>query len=124
MDCVNLAAGIYRALGLIQDFHPPDYRLDGGRSLVRSQLLDYIEGTGLFTLVSEPGTARPDTDAIQPGDLLTFRWHRVAHHVGVATVGTHFVQALEGAGVIESDIDDPTHRRRLVRIYRPMEAKV
>ncbi len=117
VDCVGLAAGIYQALGVISALTPPDYQLDGGRTLKRSLLEDWLATRPEFVPV---WTLGDDACAPATGDLLCFKWHKVAHHVGVVTTGSLFVQAVEQHGVIESDLDDPTCRRRLHRIYRPV----
>ncbi|MHB8520734.1 MAG: C40 family peptidase [Limisphaerales bacterium] len=51
VDCVHLAAEIYRAAGIIDNFLPPQYSLDGGQHLDVSVIETYLEGLPQFACV-------------------------------------------------------------------------
>lgn len=115
VDCVCLAAAIYRELGILEDFRPPPYRLDAGANLPQSMVHEYLAKTGRFQSLELPAE-------IQAGDLLCFRVKstHVDHHVGLAVSSRQFVHAAEKAGVVLSDMQDSFYRRRLSAVFRPI----
>lgn len=120
VDCVRLAAEIYLRLGVISEFDPPPYHLDGGNHLDRSQVLEYLQAHGDFHPVPGWWSQRPAEQwDVLPGDLLVMKIGRVEHHVGVVIDPPRFVHALASHGVIESTFMDPTYRSRVTAVYRP-----
>lgn len=115
-DCVWVAEGIYRALGVIppQDFGW--YTVGAGSHLEASLVAAGVVRSGAFE------NALPVTiGAVLPGDLLGFKLGRVIHHVGIVLEGTRFIHSIQTVGVTESDLRDPTWSTRLYAIWRPMQ---
>lgn len=113
VDCVNLAAGIYQALGVVEEFNPPKYALKAGHVLEQSQITEYLEQTGRFHRLSiDQG---PMT-----GDLLCFRVGKVEHHVGVLLRWPSFIHVLRGYPVMTASLYDPTWEERLTSTWRPL----
>lgn len=117
VDCVNLVVAIYQRFDLLNPFHPPFYQIDDGKRLKESLLETTIAGTGQFYAVWDSWLH--ELKCIT-GDLLCFQSSRVTHHCGVLTSGTQFIHATENNGVIESDLEDETMRRRLRKVFRPL----
>lgn len=111
VDCVNLAAGIYLALGVIQEFWPPPYLMDEGIHSSTSKVLDYLRDNGRFVPVDKPEIA---------GDLLCLRIERIVYHVGVFIGGTSFMHVFKGESVMVSDVRDSTWSSRFDRVFRPI----
>jgi cell wall-associated NlpC family hydrolase len=113
VDCVNLMAAIFTESGALDGWEFPAYTMDGGDHRDASQVLDWLDDHPRFQRL-------PTGEAVQPGDLLSFRLGRVPHHVGLLLAGNRFIHALRNYGVIESQLDDPTFGKRLVAVYRPV----
>lgn len=112
VDCVQLAAGLYISTGLLPDFKPGRYEMDGGQHNSYSQVISWLEGNASFQRAEMP---------LQVGDLLCFRMGRQVHHVGVVLTERTFVHVCQGYTVREAWIDDSTWRKRLTAIFRPMD---
>ena len=113
MDCIAVPAWVYLKTGLLKEFNPPAYTLDGGRHRDLSQVLAWLRASPLFFEVAR---ATP----CAPGDALCFRQSRSAHHVGLMITEHEFIHAAERYGVIKSSLEDPVYRRALVAIFRPV----
>lgn len=113
VDCVHLAAEIYRECGHLPEFKPGNYTMDGGFHNPISQVLSWLELSPHF----QPGTL-----PARPGDLLCFRIGKCVHHVGVALSERHFLHVMRGATVSIARIDDPAWSKRLTEIYQPIES--
>lgn len=116
VDCVHLVAEIYRRIGVISEFSPPSYTIDGGNHSQNSPVDEYLSGTGKFRKMAN---ALPDHE-LEPGDLLTFRVGRMPFHCGLHLGKLRFVHAMQPQGVIESTLRDPTYWRRLTGVWRPL----
>ena len=110
VDCVQLAGAIYIGCGFLDEFAPGTYSMDGGKHAERSQVVDWVEQSGRFDLV----------ETIQAGDLLCFKMGKQIHHVGVAVSPLKFVHVYRGYSVRESLVNDPTWKKRLAAVYRPV----
>lgn len=118
VDCVHLAAALYRECGLIKDFTPPQYTMDQGSHARTSSLREYIISTGVF---EEVKVVHSLVDTAVIGDLLEIKLGRVSHHVGVMLRSPDFLHVYQHQDVMVSDLRDPTWARRIVGIYRPIE---
>jgi len=114
VDCVWLAASLYIGTGHLTEFKPGTYTMDGGQHNPLSQVTAWLERSERFVRAEFP----PEV-----GDLLCFRIGKCVHHVGVVLTEKTFLHVIQGYTVRESHIDDPTWRKRLAMIYRPVEAK-
>jgi cell wall-associated NlpC family hydrolase len=115
VDCVWLAAELYRALGVLTQPKFPSYAISAGSHLDASKVSKFVDASGAFEPV--PPVA---ANAIA-GDLLGFKLGRVIHHVGVVTDPPRFVHAAAGLGVCEASLQDPLWAKRLSAIWRPIE---
>lgn len=115
VDCVNLAIGIYQAVGVIGEIKLPSYSVGAGLHLTVSAVAECVMGTG--RALSLPLDAE-----IQTGDMLGFKFGRVTHHVGVVTENRRFVHSLRPNGVSEGMLSDPTFGANLTHIWRALEA--
>lgn len=113
VDCVQLAGAIYIEAGILSEFAPAPYTMDGGTHRDTSAVLEWLTASPAFA---------PTTDAPRCGDLLVFRSGRVEHHVGVMVSSETFVHALRVCNVIESHVQDSTWSRRLTAVYRPKDS--
>jgi probable lipoprotein NlpC len=116
VDCVWLAAEIYRVLGVVPLQKLPRYTVGAGSHLEASKVAEGVAASGAFE-----GVTPADIETVRPGDLLGFKLGRVIHHVGIVVEGTRFIHAIATIGVTESDLRDPTWGRRLGAIWRPIE---
>lgn len=116
VDCVWLAAEMYRALGVIppQDFGM--YTVGAGSHLEASKVAEGVVKSGAFESVEPVAIV-----SARPGDLLGFKLGRVIHHVGVVLEWAKFIHSIAAVGVTESDLRDPTWGNRLWAIWRPVE---
>lgn len=118
VDCVSLLSQLYDEAGfqwrtnLPDDF--PAYTCDGGQAS-QSKVIRFLAG-------------RPDLERIADvdsplitGDILCFTASKTVHHVGAVVRGRRFIHAIRSHGVILSLVDDPTYRKRLEAIFRPVE---
>lgn len=114
VDCVHLAAEVYKECGLFASYHFPGYTLDGGQHQRDSKVLAWLQGNGQFEPVSKPFSD------LRPGDLLCFKLRRVEHHVGVMIHDTRFLHCWAGRTAAFADIQDPVYRRLLTAVFRPV----
>lgn len=119
VDCVWLAAKIYIACGVIDHFDPPGYTMDGGQHNDLSLVTAWLDRCRAF-IRADAGLQKPECD-VQVGDLLCFRMGRCVHHVGILITDYTFVHVYQGYQVMQSRIDDPTWRKRLAAVYRPIQ---
>jgi len=111
VDCVRLAAEIYKEAELLGDCQFPAYAIDAGQHRQDSMLLDWLGQSPHFELIEQ---------GREVGDLFCFRFGRSAHHLGICTGGSKFIHALLRRSVRYASLDDPTYGRRLVTTYRPV----
>jgi len=111
VDCVHLVAAIYRACGVLAEFRPPKYTLDGGSHNQESQLLAWFNAHPRFARVNSPGV----------GDALCFNLGLSEHHAGLVLSEGHFIHVLPRRQVIISHLQEKYYSRRITAIYRPME---
>lgn len=109
-DCLGLVRGIWRDLYGEEPERPQPYGMDWAERSGEERLM-----AAALRHFGAPLIA----DAMQPGDLLLFRWQEdvAAKHLGVLTAPHRFIHAYEAAGVIESALV-PGWRRRLAGVFR------
>lgn len=116
-DCIQFAERVYREAQLLTIAVTfPSYTLGAGHHQDSSPLLDWLQDKGQFMPI------RRDR-VLMAGDLLVFvigKTARTVHHVGIALDNKTFAHAIERAGVVVSNIDDPTFERRLHSVWRPL----
>jgi len=122
VDCIHLAAEIYKECGLFNSYEFPRYTLDGGRHLKTSLVMGWLAQSKCFEEITncELGI----TNCVKAGDLLCFKLSAVEHHVGVMLLGGQFVHAWMRRGVLFSLISDASYLRILTHIFRPIQPKV
>lgn len=109
-DCIGLIRGVWREL----------YGSDPGP--VPAYAPDWAERSGEERLIEAAvrlfGAALP-VAAMEPGDLLLFRWRSdcAAKHAGILAGPQHFIHAYEQAAVTGSALV-PSWRRRIVAVHR------
>lgn len=109
VDCIGLAAGVARELGLaVVD------ELDYSRTPQAARMM-FSLGRHL-PRVTAPDGARIG-DVLAPGDVVLFSWHGTATHVGIFT-GDRFVHAYEPAGKVVAMTATRALRRRVVAAWR------
>ncbi len=112
VDCVRMVAEIMVACGVIPGYTFPRYSLDWAKHQDRSLVLEWLASCPCVALV-------PDGEPPQFGDVLCFKIGRCVQHAAVALDLPLFVNAVEGARVSISQINDPTWSKRLACVYRP-----
>ncbi len=110
VDCVHLCAEIYRECGLWTGYEFPKYTMDGGHHIERSQIIRWIDASKQFVEVPAPAV----------GDVLCFKIGKTEHHAGILVAKDLFVHCWRKSGVTLSNLQDPTYRERLTKIYRPV----
>ena len=108
-DCLGLVRGVWRAFHGAEPEAMPAYSRDWAEAARRETLAE----AGARHLVP---VAR---DAMQPGDVLLFRWRAglVAKHAAILTSDTAMVHAHDGAAVAEVAFA-PWWRRRVAFVFR------
>jgi cell wall-associated NlpC family hydrolase len=114
VDCVHLAAELYRECGVLTDYEFPRYVMDGGQHDDSSKVVEWVESSRRFVRCDYAA------DHPAPGDLLCFRIGRVAYHVGIALNRETFVQVFQGGKVALYPCADATWKSRIVAIYAPV----
>lgn len=119
VDCVRLAAALYREVGVIGEVEFPRYDITEGMHLAESQVIQWLRGRDEFRELPSA-----DPDGFICGDLLAFKISRcsVVHHVGVHLGGdpAMFVNSVHRYGVVIRRLDDTTWRNALVGAFRPL----
>lgn len=109
VDCIGLAAGVARELGIaVVD------ELDYSRTPEAARMM-FALGRHLPRLTAPAGERIGDS--LQPGDVVLFSWHGSATHVGIFT-GDRFVHAYEPAGKVVAMTATRALRRRVVAAWR------
>lgn len=111
VSCQNLAAAIYREVGLC-DAQPPAAPMGHAKHSNISLIAIFMAERAEFMEI-------PLGNSILPGDMIGFLIFRTVHHCGVAVSGGRFVHACDGADVKYSSLSDPTWAWRIARIWRP-----
>lgn len=114
VDCDHLVAEIYIELGLVKEFTPPPYTLDGWHAAQNNPVAEYLAQSGIFESIP---TTTPRHEW-RPGDLITIRIGKVPYHLGILLKNLRFIHALRPRGVIESSMSDATYWVRLNGLYR------
>lgn len=114
VSCQKLVAELYFETGFVDRLPIPNVPMAHARanrdSLVEAFMLSRPEFQRLPT----------HTTRVQPGDLLGFFIGKTVHHMGVALTNREFIHALEGLGVVRSQLSDPTWFGRLGALWRPI----
>lgn len=109
--CSRLVAAIYRECGFC-DIEIPSGSVSHARFARESLVVPFVQSLDQFYEVT------PEVKL--PGDLIGIQIGRVVHHLGIVTLGTHFVHALDKVGVTISSTDDATWASRIRYVWRPM----
>jgi len=118
VDCVHLCAAIYIECGVMEQFNPPRYTLDGGKHAPASLIMAWLATSPQFVCL---GT----TVAVMPGDLVCFAFGAGrAWHVGMVLdqAKGEFVHALADIGVVISLLHEQPWAHRTAAFYRPMKS--
>ncbi|MGE6743511.1 NlpC/P60 family protein [Allorhizobium pseudoryzae] len=109
-DCIGLVRGIWRELYGAEPEAVPPYAPDWAERSGEERLLQ-----AAARLLGPPLVL----EAMQPGDLLLFRWRSdcAAKHAGILAGGACFIHAYEQASVIRSALV-PSWRRRIAAVHR------
>lgn len=118
VDCVRFVAEVMKECGQLPHYEFPHYTIDGGDHLKASLVEQWLRPHPLFTGIA--------LDQLRyPGDVMEFRVGRgVTHHVGLY-MGDAFQRIWSAAGtdgVQVRTLRDNTWGKRLVRVWRPLEA--
>lgn len=114
VDCVRFVAEVLVECGHLKGYEFPVYTLDGGSHKPSSTVVEWLSHQRFCLTVSE----------ISSGDVLVFTVGRgVSHHVGIETDVSRerFYSALGEDGVRERRLSDPTWKRRIASVWRPIE---
>ncbi len=114
VDCIHFCAEVYKAVGLFPAYNFPAYGIDGGHHAKSSLVLNWLDKSEYFEKLD-------GVESYQTGDLLCFKIGGAVWHVGIFMYGKEFAHCMAHYGVMYSNIDDPTYKKRLVSIYRPMK---
>lgn len=109
-DCIGLVRGIWRELYGVEPEAVPPYAPDWAERSGEERLLQAAARLFRPPLVLA---------AMQPGDLLLFRWRSdcAAKHAGILSSPDSFIHAYEQASVIRSPLV-PAWRRRIAAVHR------
>ncbi len=109
-DCIGLVRGIWRELYGVEPEAVPPYAPDWAERSGEDRLMQ-----AAARLFGAPLTQ----EAMQPGDLLLFRWRSdcAAKHAGILAGPDSFIHAYEQATVIRSALV-PAWRRRIAAVHR------
>ena len=116
VSCQKLVAEIYFAIGFCHRLPIPDVPMAHARAN-RDSLVEK------FMALRPEFERMPAFAKVLPGDLLGFRIGKTIHHLGVAIEKSQFVHAVEGLGVVTSQLSDPTWFGRLAAIWRPLNGE-
>lgn len=113
VDCVNLAAELYKDAGFDAGFSGEEYRLSQGAHSTQSRLMAWLQKSPRFCQVR--------TDEAKAGDLLCLRIGRVEHHCGVLLNSEEgiFIHAMQRYGTRIERIG-PQWERRITAAFRPL----
>jgi NlpC/P60 family putative phage cell wall peptidase len=92
-DCLGLVRGVWREVLGREPENLPSYTRDWGEITGREHVIEY----------ADRHLKRIETSAAGPGDLIIFRWKRVAvaKHLAIITAPNRFIHSWEQAGVCE-----------------------
>jgi cell wall-associated NlpC family hydrolase len=109
-DCVHFVLAVYKEAEVAPlSATLPAYTLDGGLHRARSLVLEWLAAC--------PYVAREETP--RTGSVITFRYGRVPHHVGLMVDDHLFLHAVRGYGVTEGDLRDATFKDKLTSSWGP-----
>lgn len=117
VDCVHLAAAIYRECGLPVTMEFPAYSLDRGSHAEHSLVTEWLDRSPLFGRVA---IGAVPAATVSPGDLLCMNMGMSVHHVAVALEMGAIIHSIRPHGVSYGHIDEPAARARLAAVYRPV----
>jgi NlpC/P60 family putative phage cell wall peptidase len=109
-DCLGLIRGVWQEIYGVEPEAPGPYGMD------------WAERSGEERLIAASARhcgTQVDRSAMQPGDLILFRWRigYAAKHAGILSGERRFIHAYEQAGVIESALV-PSWERRIAAAFR------
>jgi cell wall-associated NlpC family hydrolase len=117
VSCHMLAFVVYRDAGWLPEMEIPQAPVGWSRSQNRSLMEEWLdEGHGRTWFRSVASM-----DSLEPGDLLGFKIGHVVHHLGVMLSNGRIVSSVERLGVRISPCMQPVWRKRMVRVWRPIE---
>jgi NlpC/P60 family putative phage cell wall peptidase len=107
-DCLGLIRGIWRALYGCEPEDVPAYAMDWNAGTAGDPL----------TMAARRHFNAVETDAMQPGDLVLFRWREghPACHAAILMPDNRFIHAYERAGVVSSALV-PQWRKRIADAF-------
>jgi NlpC/P60 family putative phage cell wall peptidase len=109
-DCLGLIRGVWRQIYGVEPERPQPYARDWAERGSQDRLFD--------AACRHFGAPLP-REAMQPGDLLLFRWRpdMAAKHAGIFAGQKSFIHAYEQAAVIRSPLV-PGWERRIAAVFR------
>ena len=110
VDCVQLAAQLMVACGVIEGYDFGRYSLDFAAHTGRELITEWLGANSRFLWL---GKVTP-----QVGDVVVFSVGRAIGHVGVMVDGSDFVHSIQGRTVRVSQLDDSTWGTRVAGFWR------
>lgn len=118
VDCINLAAALYEAAGVIERFQAPEYKMDEGLHAAKSRIEEYLDGQDWMERLDD---LAGNMEMTIVGDLICIRLGRVSYHVGVKVNEQRFIHVYQGHEAGYCDVRDPTWAKRAETVFRPIE---
>jgi len=113
VSCQKLCEGIYRECGFI-DVKTPAVQMSHAQFSSKSLVDEFMQTCKTkFAILQRPLE-------LLPGDLIAIRIKKISHHLGVMVTARRFIQAVEGPGVLYSELSDGTWGSRLQGAWRPI----
>jgi NlpC/P60 family putative phage cell wall peptidase len=103
VDCVGLAIGVARGLGLADGWREQPYRRFPEESFVRAVLAQHLD---------------PASGAAQPGDVALIRWRKTANHLAILGDAGTLIHAYYVPGRVVEHRADAEWCSRIVALYR------
>lgn len=118
VDCVRLCHALAASAGWPHPIQPPRYGARDTMHQDRSVLHEYLDARPCYQHVGD----FPEVAAhALPGDLVTFKIGRAAHHLAMMLGGDEFIHVMTDHKVHRSNLADTTYGPRAVRLYRLIE---
>lgn len=125
VDCVRLVEELNAGAGPGPRFAFPRKPLDWTAHSKVSLIEQWLDGQAedpRSRELAQHFRRLADGAAVQAGDIVTFRIHHAAQHMGVALNEREFCHVMWHSAVTVSRLDDTTFTSRISRIYRRVEA--
>lgn len=117
--CQKLVGSIYIEAGFLPaGFEIPSGPMDWSHANTRSLIAEFVDTQPRFCSI-----ARETFEAIeaQPGDMLGFKIGGCLQHCGILLAADgRFVHCMRPAGILFSNLKEPSFAQRLERIWRPV----